>query len=92
MTSASIVSLVLFSTLAQPSFAGGLDRSGYNIDLLFDQSRFSAQSAVIYVMPQRELKNVRDTDPSIRPGGGNLNNRSHSADDTENYAVPYIGF
>lgn len=92
MTSASIVSLVLFSTLAQPSFAGGLDRSGYNIDLLFDQSRFSAQSAVIYVMPQRELKNVRDTDPSIRPGGGNLNIRSHSADDTENYAVPYIGF
>ncbi|WP_025659095.1 OmpP1/FadL family transporter [Rhizobium sp. IBUN] len=92
MISASIVSLVLFSTLAQPSFAGGLDRSGYNIDLLFDQSRFSAQSAVIYVMPQRELKNVRDTDPSIRPGGGNLNNRSHSADDTENYAVPYIGF
>ncbi len=92
MTSASILSLVLFSTLAQPSFAGGLDRSGYNIDLLFDQSRFSAQSAVIYVMPQRELKNVRDTDPSIRPGGGNLNNRSHSADDTENYAVPYIGF
>ncbi|MBD9445724.1 MULTISPECIES: OmpP1/FadL family transporter [unclassified Rhizobium] len=92
MTSASIVSLVLFSTLAQPSFAGGLDRSGYNIDLLFDQSRFSAQSAVIYVMPQRELKNVRDTDPSIRPGGGNLNNRSHSADDTENYAVPYVGF
>ena len=92
MTSAGVLSLALFSTLAQPSFAGGLDRSGYNIDLLFDQSRFSAQSAVIYVMPQRELKNVRDTDPSIRPGGGNLNNRSHSADDTENYAVPYVGF
>jgi len=92
MTSAGVLSLAFFSTLAQPSFAGGLDRGGYNIDLLFDQSRFSSQAAVLYVMPQRELKNVRDTDTSASPGGGNLNNRPHSADDTENYAVPYIGF
>ncbi|SEH93861.1 long-chain fatty acid transport protein [Rhizobium tibeticum] len=92
MISAGVLSLALFSTLAQPSFAGGLDRSGYNIDLLFDQSRFSAQSAVIYVMPQRELKNVRDTNTSVLTGGGNLNGRSHSADDTANYAIPYVGF
>ncbi|WP_431322109.1 outer membrane protein transport protein [Rhizobium sp. YTU87027] len=92
MTSAGVLSLALFSTLAQPSFAGGLDRGGYNIDLLFDQSRFSAQAAVIYVMPQRELKNVRDTNTSALTGGGNLNSRSHSADETENYAVPYLGF
>ena len=91
MTSAGVLSLALFSTLAQPSFAGGLDRGGYNIDLLFDQSRFSAQAAVIYVMPQRELKNVRDTNTTAA-GGGNLNGRSHSADETENYAVPYVGF
>jgi long-chain fatty acid transport protein len=91
MTSAGVLSLALFSTLAQPSFAGGLDRGGYNIDLLFDQSRFSAQGAVIYVMPQRELKNVTDTNTSIA-GGGNLNGRPHSADETENYAVPYVGF
>lgn len=92
MISAGVLPLALFSTLAQPSFAGGLDRSGYNIDLLFDQSRFSAQAAVIYVMPQRELKNVRDTNTSVLTGGGNLNNRSHSADDTANYAIPYVGF
>ncbi|MCS3741820.1 OmpP1/FadL family transporter [Rhizobium sp. BK661] len=92
MTSAGVLSLALFSTLAQPSFAGGLDRGGYNIDLLFDQSRFSSQAAVLYVMPQRELKNVRDTNTSVLTGGGNLNGRSHSADETENYAVPYIGF
>ncbi|MBW9113191.1 transporter [Rhizobium cauense] len=88
MTSAGVLSLALFSSLAQPSFAGGLERGGYNIDLLFDQSRFSAQSAVIYVMPQRELKNVQDN-PNQR---GDLNGRSHTADDTENYAVPYVGF
>ncbi|WP_040674236.1 OmpP1/FadL family transporter [Rhizobium grahamii] len=92
MTSAGVLSLALFSTLAQPSFAGGLDRGGYNIDLLFDQSRFSSQAAVIYVMPQRELKNARDTNTSALTGGGNLNGRSHSADETENYAVPYLGF
>ncbi|EJL58004.1 long-chain fatty acid transport protein [Rhizobium sp. CF122] len=92
MTSAGVLSLALFSTLAQPSFAGGLDRGGYNIDLLFDQSRFSAQSAVFYVMPQRELKNVTDTNTSALTGGGNLNSRSHSADETENFAVPYVGF
>lgn len=93
MTSAGVLSLALFSTLAQPSFAGGLDRGGYNIDLLFDQSRFSAQSAVIYVMPQRELKNVRDTNTRspLLGGDGNLNGRPNHADDTENYAVPYLG-
>ncbi|MDM9629564.1 OmpP1/FadL family transporter [Rhizobium sp. S152] len=85
--SAGVLSLVLFSTLAQPSFAGGLERGGYNIDLLFDQSRFSAQSALIYVMPQRKLKNVQDVDPTNGvPSGPN------SADDTENYVVPYAGF
>ncbi|MBB3318679.1 long-chain fatty acid transport protein [Rhizobium sp. BK181] len=88
MTSAGVLSLALFSTLAQPSFAGGLERGGYNIDLLFDQSRFSSQAAVIYVMPQRELENVKDN-PARR---GNLNGRPHSADETENYAVPYVGF
>jgi len=93
MTSAGVLSLALFSTLAQPSFAGGLDRGGYNIDLLFDQSRFSAQAAVIYVMPQRELKNVKDTNTRspLLGGDGNLNGRPNHADDTENYAVPYLG-
>lgn len=86
------LSLALLSTLAQPSFAGGLDRGGYNIDQLFDASQFSIQSGVIYVMPQRKLDNVRDTNTTAYPGGGNLNNRPNTADDTENYAVPYIGF
>jgi long-chain fatty acid transport protein len=88
MASAGVLSLALLSTLAQPSFAGGLDRGGYNIDQLFDTSQFSTQAGVIYVMPQRKLTNVRDTDPS----DGNLNGRPHSADDTENYAIPYVGF
>ena len=48
--SKGITSLVLFSSLASPSFAGGLERGGYNIDLLFDNSRFAVQSGATYVM------------------------------------------
>ncbi|OAV50043.1 long-chain fatty acid transporter [Rhizobium sp. WYCCWR10014] len=92
MFSKGVTSLVLFSSLASPSFAGGLERGGYNIDQLFDTSPFSFQSGVTYVTPQRKLKDVRDTDTSTAPGGGNLNSRPNTADDTSNYAIPYIGF
>ncbi|MBY3030900.1 transporter [Rhizobium leguminosarum] len=90
--SKGITSLVLLSSLASPSFAGGLERGGYNIDQLFDTSPFSFQSGVTYVTPQRKLKDVRDTDTSTSPGGGNLNSRPNTADDSSNYTIPYIGF
>ena len=92
MFSRGVTSLIAFSALASPSFAGGLERGGYNIDQLFDTSPFSFQSGITYVTPQRKLKNVRDTDTSVSPGGGNLNNRPNTADDTANYAIPYFGF
>ncbi|MBB4437358.1 MULTISPECIES: OmpP1/FadL family transporter [Rhizobium] len=92
MFSKGVTSLVLFSSLASPSFAGGLERGGYNIDQLFDTSPFSFQSGVTYVTPQRKLKDVRDTDTSTAPGGGDLNSRPNTADDTSNYTIPYIGF
>lgn len=92
MFSRGVTSLIAFSALASPSFAGGLERGGYNIDQLFDTSPFSFQSGITYVTPQRKLKNVRDTDTSASPGGGNLNNRPSTADDTANYAIPYFGF
>ncbi len=87
VVSVGAVSLALLSSLAQPSLAGGLERGGYNIDQLFDASQFSVQSGVIYVMPQRKLKNVQDNTAS----GGNLSSRPNFADDTTNYAVPYLG-
>lgn len=77
-----------------PAMAGGLERGGYNIDLLFDQGRFAAESAVTYVNPQRKLKNVVDIDtdfPEKTYGGGNLNYLSDSANDTESYWVPRLG-
>ncbi|AGS21661.1 long-chain fatty acid transporter protein [Rhizobium etli] len=92
MFSKGVTSLVLLSSLASPSVAGGLERGGYNIDQLFDTSPFSFQSGVTYVTPQRKLKDVRDTNTSILTGGGNLSSRPDTADDTSNYTIPYIGF
>jgi long-chain fatty acid transport protein len=79
--------------------AGGLERGGYNIDLLFDPGQYVFESGVTYVAPDRTLKNVRDTDTSNpnlgagQPlGGGNLNARANSVDETEGYWVPRVGF
>ena len=43
-----------------PALAGGLERGGYNIDLLFDRSPYAAEATATYVMPQRKLKNACD--------------------------------
>ncbi|MFA1624477.1 outer membrane protein transport protein [Rhizobium mongolense] len=92
-----VASLAVLSSIASPSFAGGLERGGYNIDLLFDPSRFASEAAATYVAPQRELKNVVDTDATTAvpvptgTGGGDLNYRPDSADDSEGYWVPRVG-
>ncbi len=83
--------LAIGITSITPAFAGGLERGGYNIDLLFDNSRFAAESAATFVAPQRKLKNAVDTNPSIPAGGGNLNGLSTSTDDSESYWVPRVG-
>lgn len=73
--------------------AGGLERAGYNIDLLFDPGQYTFESGVVYVAPQRKLNNVVDTNTAnTAVGGGNLNSRSTEADDSENYFVPKVGF
>ncbi|KAA3512110.1 OmpP1/FadL family transporter [Agrobacterium rosae] len=72
--------LAIGITSITPAFAGGLERGGYNIDLLFDSSRFAAESTATFVAPQRKLKNVTGAFPG-----------STTADDTENYWVPRIG-
>lgn len=95
--SRGILMLAAGCALQTPALAGGLERGGYNIDLLFDPGRFAAESAVTFVAPQRKLKNVRDVDTTSLPplgagaGGGDLNGLSTSADGSENYWVPRIG-
>lgn len=53
---ATMAASVAMVTVAQ---AGGFDRGGVNIDLLFDESRFATEAAVTYVTPQREIQNVQ---------------------------------
>lgn len=92
-----VLAAVAGMLVASAAQAGGLERSGYNIDLLFDPSDYAAEATATYVNPQRELKNVRDTNPAntdpLAPsfGGGNLNYRPNSVDDTEGYWAPRIG-
>jgi long-chain fatty acid transport protein len=74
-----------------PAMAGGLERGGYNIDLLFDQGRFAAESAVTYVNPQRKVKNVRDVDATDGLGANGIGGGDDSADDSESYWVPRVG-
>ncbi len=85
------LSLAIGITSITPAFAGGLDRGGYNIDQLFDASPFTFSSGVTYVMPQRKLKNARDTDLSDGSGTNGLGAGTTYADDSENYAIPYVG-
>lgn len=97
----SILAAVAGVLVASAAQAGGLERSGYNIDLLFDPSDYAAEATATYVNPQRELKNVVDTDTTsgafplngtaLGTGGGDLNNRPDSVDDTEGYWAPRIG-
>jgi long-chain fatty acid transport protein len=84
----SLIGASLVSTMALGSaMAGGLERGGYNIDLLFDQSRFAAEVTGTYVMPDRKLDNVVDTNPlDGRPGG-----KADGVADTPDYWVPRVG-
>src|SRR5690554_556979 len=102
LVSKTLLALAAGCAMTAPAMAGGLERGGYNIDLLFDQGRFAAESAVTFVAPQRKLKNVVDTDPTpydptgtltgtVSFGGGNLNGLDDTADGSENYWLPRIG-
>lgn len=62
--------------------AGGLERGGYDIDLLFEPTPFVLEAAGTYVMPQRKLNNVA----GFAPGA------THGVRETESYFVPRIGF
>lgn len=84
------VCLVAGCIVASPSFAGGLERGGYNIDLLFDPSDYAIEGATTYVIPQRKVKDVKDN--PTKSGAFQLPaSYSSTADDSENYWVKRIG-
>jgi len=73
----------LAMAITSQAHAGGFDRGGVNIDLLFDESRFATEAGVTHVAPQRELKNVRRLD-----GSGAVTERIKIED---SYTVPRFG-
>jgi long-chain fatty acid transport protein len=86
---AGCVSLAVVGTAS----AGGLERGGYNIDLLFDPARFASEASVTYVMPQRDLEDVVDINPANGIGSNGIGGGATSGiRDTEEYAIPRIGF
>jgi long-chain fatty acid transport protein len=86
---AGCVSLAMIGTAS----AGGLERGGYNIDLLFDPARFASEASVTYVMPQRELDDVVDINPLNGVGSNGIGGgATNGVADTEDYAIPRIGF
>ncbi|MFB2552130.1 OmpP1/FadL family transporter [Ensifer soli] len=83
---------IAMATIAGEAQAGGLERSGYNIDLLFDPADYVFEAATDAVMPRRRLKDVVDTDPSDGLGSDGIGGGATRADDTESYFSPRIGF
>lgn len=77
---------------ASAAHAGGLERGGYNIDLLFDPSDYAAEASATYVNPQRELNDVVDINPANGLGSNGLGGgATDGVRDTESYWVPRVG-
>jgi len=83
-----ILAAATFAALGGTAHAGGLERAGYNIDLLFEPSGYAIETGLTYVNPQRKLNNVVDY-----PDGGDVNSRPNQGiRSTESYLVPRVGF
>ncbi|EJN01612.1 OmpP1/FadL family transporter [Phyllobacterium sp. YR531] len=84
-------SAFILSGLTGTALAGGLERGGYNYDLLFSEDRFASEAGVIYVMPNRKIKNARDTDQSDGLGANGIPQLGLGKtllSETENYSIP----
>jgi long-chain fatty acid transport protein len=89
--SAGLLAVIAAGLWQTSAFAGGLERGGYNIDLLFDPSTVTAEGSTVYVMPNRKLKNVKDIDRSNGVGSNGLGGGSTTATDSEAYANSRFG-
>ncbi|WP_434723095.1 OmpP1/FadL family transporter [Mesorhizobium sp. RIZ17] len=83
LAGAGCFSIALIGAAMHPAHAGGLERGGYDIDLLFDPAPVATEAEATYVMPDRKYKNAR--------GPLGFNFLSSTADGAEPYWVPRIG-
>ncbi|TPJ45649.1 OmpP1/FadL family transporter [Mesorhizobium sp. B2-7-1] len=84
LAGAGCFSIALIGAAMHPAHAGGLERGGYDIDLLFDPAPVATEAEATYVMPDRKYKNAKG------PGGTDFG-LGTSADGAEDYWVPRIG-
>lgn len=90
----SALILAATSAVALPAMAGGLERGGYNIDLLFDDSDYAIDSSATFVAPQRKAKNVTGDFANTAAMGGPIaipGSFANSADDSANFWSKRVG-
>ncbi len=84
--------LVTISSL--PAMAGGFDRGGVKIDLLFDEKQYIMEGSVTTVRPNREIKNIkRGSNATNLPfiPGTRAPNKTSSRDVDGDYTIPSVG-
>lgn len=74
--------------ISAPAFASGLERGGYNIDLLFDPSDYVLESTATFVSPHRKVNNAVD---NTAKSGTLPASWSTTAKDSGNFWSPRIG-
>ena len=80
---------LMIAAAATPALAGGLERGGYNIDLLFDPSDYAIESTATFVAPQRDVNDAVDN--AAKSGPLAPTGWRNTARDSESYWSPRIG-
>lgn len=86
----SVASLVL-SGSALATYAGGLERSSQDFDILFEDGNV-VETGATFVVPQRKLKNIRGSVFPVNPVPGQNTGRPFDTevDEGKNYWVPKV--
>ncbi len=90
LLSISLGILATSAVLTINAHAGGFDRGGVKIDQLFDTQRYSLDSEVTVVLPQRTIKNVTRS-ANLGAGFGLPPQSTASIDVDSDYVVPRFG-
>lgn len=83
---------VLSLALSGAAYAGGLERSSQDFDILFEEGH-AFEAGVTFVAPQRKYKNIRGSFIGGATGGINPNNGqpySTSVEESKDYFVPKV--
>ncbi len=83
--------LAASSMISSAAIAGGFDRGGVNIDLLFDERRFASEAGVTHVVPRRELINYTRAANNAAAFGAVTPAATASVKPDSTYTVPRVG-